>query len=152
MAKIIKTHELDYDKLSHQHAEWIYNGLDCCVTSEVFDVLRGQTDNLTTGTYTFSRALQGPVLEMRLRGVAVDLHRRDEVLDEWAELLVELEAKLETIVDDGLGLSDFNWRSNKMLLPSSMTLWEFHLSSEQDAQQLTEVLWKSWSAISMRRL
>lgn len=98
-----------------QIREWIYNGLDCCVTAEVLEALLPQLDNHTAGTYGFSRDLQGPVLEMRLRGVLVDAARVEEVIEEYHEQLDTLESQLEKIVGDGCGLYDFNWRSNRDL-------------------------------------
>ncbi|MBZ5653193.1 MAG: hypothetical protein LAO18_22235 [Acidobacteriia bacterium] len=113
--KIIDTSTMiedDFDKFTlHQ----IYNGLDACVTYEVLDALLPQLDNYTAGTYEFSRALQGPALEMRLRGVRIDNRRRQEVIEEYYESLSALEAQLEYIVSEGCGLWNFNWRSNSDL-------------------------------------
>lgn len=90
----------------------VYNGLDCCITSEVLDVLLPQLDNHTAVTYNFSKSLQGPVLEMRLRGVKVDNRRKQEVIDDFFDTLENLNRNLERIVLDGCGLPSFNWRSN----------------------------------------
>lgn len=92
--------------------EQIYNGLDCCVTAEVLDQLLPQLDNNTASTYAFSRALQGPVLEMRLRGVKIDTARKAEVIEEYFNNLDHLERNLERIVREGVGFFGFNWRSN----------------------------------------
>ncbi len=95
-----------------QQREDIYNGLDCCVTAEILDVLLPQLDDHTAPTYAFSRALQGPVLEMQLRGILVDQSRRQDVIDEYAERIDQLEGQLEQIVLDGVGMPTFSWRSN----------------------------------------
>src|SRR5258707_15578551 len=72
--RIINTAEVTPDAIPSQwERDQVYNGLDCCVTSEVLDVLLPQLDNHTAATYRFSKELQGPALEMRLRGVRVDL-------------------------------------------------------------------------------
>src|SRR5882757_3178649 len=60
----------------------------------------------------FQRALQGPTMEMRLRGVLVDQVRKQEVIDELVEKIDILEGQLERIVLDGVGMPSFNWRSN----------------------------------------
>jgi DNA polymerase-1 len=91
--------------------EWCYNGMDTMVTAEVLDALLPQLDNYTAATYSFSRALQGPALEMRLRGVLVDQSRKAEVIDEFFEKIEILDAQLTRIVLEGVGLSSFNWRS-----------------------------------------
>ena len=92
--------------------EWVYNGLDCCVTAEVLDTLLPQLDANTGPTYAFSKALQGPALEMRLRGVLTDAQRKQEVIDELFEHLETLNRNLERIVLEGVGMRSFNWRSN----------------------------------------
>lgn len=111
--KIIHTDELSPGDLKSQwERDQVYNGLDCCVTAEVLDVLLPQLDNQTAATYAFSRALQGPALEMRLRGVLVDHARKNEVIEEFLEKIDHLEHNLERIVLEGVGMSYFNWRSN----------------------------------------
>jgi len=110
--RIIKTHKLEPRSLDRMSKDWIYNGLDACVTRELLDVLVPQLDNYTRATYRFSRDLQGPALEMRLRGVRVDMPRRSEVINECAGVLDKLECGLERLVSEGVGLRDFNWRSN----------------------------------------
>lgn len=111
--KIIHTHKMNPADLKPQEREWCYNGLDCMITAEVLDALLPQLDIGTQRTYEFSKALQGPVLEMRLRGVKVDLARRAEVLDTYYDRLDILERQLERIVREGCGFYGFNWRSNQ---------------------------------------
>lgn len=110
--KIIDTSTMTPASLSPMEREWCYNGLDCCITAEVLDVLLPQLDNHTAATYSFSKALQGPALEMRLRGVLVDQARKAEVIDELHGKLEILERNLERLVLEGVGLPGFNWRSN----------------------------------------
>lgn len=111
--KIIDTSLSNPTALTPMEREWVYNGLDCCITSEVLDVLLPQLDDNTQRTYDFSRRLQGPALEMRLRGVLVDQARKAEVIDDYFDKIDRLESQLEKIVLDGVGLSTFNWRSPK---------------------------------------
>lgn len=113
--KIIKTNQITPERLTHHEREWVYNGLDTLVTADVFEVLESQLDNHTRGTYEFSKLLQGPVLEMRLRGVLVDKARRDKVLDDYADILDRLEEQLSRLVFEGLGMVGFNWQSPKQL-------------------------------------
>ena len=115
MAKVIYTEKLDPGRLKAQEREWVYNGLDCLITSELLQVLEPQLDRHTARTYEFSRRLQGPVLEMRLRGVLVDQARKNQVLDQYHDLLDRLEVQLERIVREGVGQIGFNWRSNDHL-------------------------------------
>ena len=94
---------------------WIYNGLDCCVTSEVLDCIASQLDNQTRATYEFSKALQAPVLEMKLRGILVDQEKRNEVLKEYRRDLADTSESLIEIIREGIGIYDFNWRSSLQL-------------------------------------
>ncbi len=111
--RIIQTSEAKPDDITDQWTrDQVYNGLDCCVTAEVLDVLLPQLDSHTAATYNFSKALQGPALEMRLRGVRVDNAKKAEVIDEFHEKIERLEQNLERIVFEGVGLPHFNWRSN----------------------------------------
>src|SRR5882757_6353221 len=111
--RIIRTEEARPNAIPDaQEREWIYNGLDCAVTAEVLDCILPQLDDHTAATYAFSRALQGPVLEMRLRGVLVDQARRQDVIDEYYDVIDRLEGQLEQIVLDGVGMPSFSWRSN----------------------------------------
>jgi DNA polymerase-1 len=48
---------------------------------------------------------------MRIRGVLVDQDRRKIVLEEFADIVDECEAKLERIVSEGTGFYGFSWRS-----------------------------------------
>jgi DNA polymerase I len=116
VVRIIKTHELaSLEDLDEFTASQLYNGLDCCVTRELLDVLYPQLDQHTSGTYDFERELQGPILEMRLRGVAIDIDRRDQVIEEYADTVDRLEQQLIKIVGEGLDVWGWNWQSPKDL-------------------------------------
>jgi DNA polymerase I len=98
---------------------WVYNGLDCCVTLEVLEATLPQLDNLTAGTYALSRALQGPVLEMNLRGVLIDEAARHAAIETYHRDTERLERNLYRLVREGTGYLDFvdrgktkAWRSN----------------------------------------
>jgi len=110
--KIIQTDKITPAQLKGIEKDWVYNGLDCCVTYEVLEAILPQLNDYTSRTYAFSRALQGPVLEMRIRGVKIDEWRRAEVREEYFAKLDEAEARLERIVREGCGFVGFNWRSS----------------------------------------
>jgi DNA polymerase-1 len=113
MARIIRTDiSTPADFTNQWERDQVYNGLDCCVTAECLEAMLPQLDAQTQATYDFSRALQGPALEMRLRGVLVDPIRKAEVIDEFYEKIEILERNLERIVLEGVGMAGFNWRSN----------------------------------------
>ena len=97
--------------LSPDHTDWVYNGLDCGITFEIFEQLLPQLDSTTSRTYNFSRALQAPVLEMSLRGILVDNERRQKVLTQTRSSIERLEAQLYEIIREGVGMPITNWRS-----------------------------------------
>jgi DNA polymerase I len=101
---------------------WVYNGLDCCVTLEVLEQLLPQLDNLTAATYSLSRDLQAPVLEMNMRGVLIDEQARTTAIANYKSDSERLERNLYRIVHDGVGYTGFvnsgktkAWRSNGMV-------------------------------------
>lgn len=113
--KIIPTHETKPELLKAHEREWIYNGLDCCITKEVWEAIHPQLDPVTSRTYAFSRALQGPALEMRLRGFRIDKAKKARVIGDFLDKIDLLETNLERIVVEGVGMDEFNWRSNDQL-------------------------------------
>lgn len=112
MVRIINTATVQPGDITNQwERDQVYNGLDCCVTTEVLEACLPQLGPESSKTYDFSRALQGPVLEMNLRGVRIDHARKAEVIDEFYEKIEFLERNLERIVLEGCGMPHFNWRS-----------------------------------------
>lgn len=63
--------------LAHPQQQQIYNALDCAITYEVHEELTSLF-NEPPLVYTFSRALQGPALEMMFRGFRIDEYARQE--------------------------------------------------------------------------
>jgi len=114
--KIVDTSITKPEDLSVWEKDQIYNGLDSAVTLEVLEILLQELDNQTAATYVFSRALQGPTIEMRLRGIRIDLTRRDDVVEEYVNKIDHLEQNLQRIVGESFGLWQFNWRSNQDLM------------------------------------
>lgn len=115
--RAIKTHELTLLNTPASETEklWIYNGLDCCVTAEVLAAIKPQLDNQTRATYEFSKSLQAPVLEMKLRGVLIDQETRTKVIKEYETQRNHIAASLERLLFEGLGLEGVNPNSHKQL-------------------------------------
>ena len=111
MARIINTSLTDPYELKGFDRDMVYNGLDCACTHEILAPMLAQLDETTSPIYAFERDLQGPVLEMGLRGCFIDQHRKAQVIDEFWEALEVLERDLTRIVVEGVGMHDFNWRS-----------------------------------------
>lgn len=111
MAKIIDTSQLDFLNLSPDENHWIYNGLDNCITLEVFNELNRTIDETARRTYEFSLALQAPVLEMNMRGVLVNQNRRRDVIRDFERKQGILEAQLSKLLNEVFDLRGFNWAS-----------------------------------------
>lgn len=102
--KIIQTESLTPSRYTFLMQEFdVRNGIDTMVTYEVLEALLPQLTATTAATYAFSRDLQGPILEMNMRGLLVDEGRRQEVLRECREGVVRLTDNLNRIIREGIG-------------------------------------------------
>lgn len=72
MARIITLRDIAADDLSGAQKFFVYNGLDACITREVWDVLRPRCTTEQERIYKFQMAMQAPAMQMMLRGVRVD--------------------------------------------------------------------------------
>lgn len=122
--RIIETDQLTPEDLKGDRGLWIYNGLDVCVTSEVLGALLPQLTPTTAATYSFSRQLLGPILEMNMRGVLVDRERRDEVLASYHEDVDRLTNQLNRLIREGIGFDFTVSKGRKYTFPSDDQLKE----------------------------
>lgn len=111
MARIINTATADFSSFNADTNHWVYNGLDNCLTYEIYQELNATIDDTARRTYEFSKALQAPVLEMNLRGLLVNQNRRRQVIKDFEEKTRILEGQLATILGGVFDLRDFNWAS-----------------------------------------
>src|SRR6266550_149280 len=124
--RIVKTHELSPETMPKTQTEllWVYNGLDCCVTAEVLEALLPQLDPETTPIYAFRRDLQGPILEMNIRGIKIDIARRDKLIQTYTEECEIVAMQLNRIIREGIGWNFEIGRDRKHLWPSDKQLGE----------------------------
>lgn len=114
--KIFDTANLDerlMKTLSADDASWIYNGLDCCVTAEVYNELDRQiSEDLPNVQETYATALAklAPFFEMTLRGTRIDEQARQKSIKELQEELDGLDSKFQKIMTEVFG-GPINWRS-----------------------------------------
>lgn len=86
----------------------IYNGLDCCLTFEIWERLSEMTAKkpAVRNTYSFERAMQAPALEMMERGWLIDKGARDKakakLKTEKARLLFVVNEMARAVWDKGL--------------------------------------------------
>lgn len=116
MATLINTADITDPSLlpSQDIKDWVYNGLDCCVTLEVLENIENLLDDVSRVTYNLSLSLQAPILEMSMRGIRIDLFQREQVKKEYIRQLELIEAQLSKILFEGLSIS-LNWRSPAQL-------------------------------------
>lgn len=95
--RIISHEEVPTALLSKDETLWVYNGLDCCITREVFDEIKGQQNKNTSKIYRFSRDLQAPVMDMQLRGVRVDETARSSLLEYYEKKVVHYRRYLDEL-------------------------------------------------------
>lgn len=80
---------------------WVYNGLDCCLTLEVFQEIEPQLNEITRPTYEHALALQAPILEMMLRGILINKEHVAEVVALLERQSAEVKASLQEILRAG---------------------------------------------------
>ena len=95
--KIINTREMNSEPQGRDEKLYVYNGLDCMVTFEVFEAIAPQLDPVSQATYDFERALMAPVLEMNARGILVDQTQRASVLAGYRATASRLHAQFDKL-------------------------------------------------------
>lgn len=106
MVKIIDTGDmLPGQQFDPDTTSWIYNGLDCALTAEIWSALRADaTPESDYIYYNISQPLCGPILDMNMAGILVDpvtLHKMRSKLQDEVDFL---EARLNRILQEGYGV------------------------------------------------
>lgn len=97
---IIQTHTLSPETpLPSWLQHTTYCGLDCCLTSEIRDALEPQLQSSPSAQtiYSFERALQGPYLDLMLRGFAVDELARKYAAESLGKRIESLQSLLDSL-------------------------------------------------------
>jgi len=107
----IAFHEIEINKANQA----IYCGGDNFLTKEIDQVRQNLRDNDTL-IYDLERALQGPVLELMLRGFRVDIDERDKAIELVTQKRASVEKILSAIITAIQGSYDPKFpRSDKQL-------------------------------------
>lgn len=105
--------------LNSDEASWVYNGLDCCVTAEVYNNLTGileeEPENVRA-TYEYALDKLAPILEMSLRGTLIDKTAKTQSIVALEADLARLDGRFQRIMRVIMEQEDnpkyyFNWRS-----------------------------------------
>ena len=116
--RIFNTSELSEDvmrDLNEDEASWIYNGLDVCVTSEIYDNLM-QTidadDPVVGQTYRNALNKMAPIMEMSMRGTLINEEARQKTIKEFEARLADLDEKFQRLYMGVCQIdTPMNWRS-----------------------------------------
>lgn len=104
--QIVDTKQLDesWKGLSQSEVYWVYNGLDCCLTREVFDVIHPQLDDVSGYTYAKAMEYVAPLMEMMLEGLRVCEASRLAIAKAYQRDLDKMESRWQRLCVEGLGL------------------------------------------------
>jgi DNA polymerase I-like protein with 3'-5' exonuclease and polymerase domains len=114
--RVIATADLEeeFEKgLTENEINWIYNGLDCCITSELYSILSAQMekeDPRVQETHAFALKKFGPIFEAQLTGFKIDLYKQATTILAAERDLAQLESKFQRIMREVFG-SELNYRS-----------------------------------------
>jgi DNA polymerase I-like protein with 3'-5' exonuclease and polymerase domains len=95
--------------------ELLYNGLDCCITTEVFREVQGLRTSTSDLIYNFERGLLAPALEMMRRGFKIDESARQDGLKDIRKRVTKLESNLN-LMAEAIWDKPVNPRSRQQLL------------------------------------
>lgn len=124
------------EKLDAKVRHEVYNGLDCCVTMEVFEVLseqlRSRNDSSAKLIYDFELSCQSLALSMMLRGFLTDAYEREKYLDNARKTLVRLERMLNLFAQSiwPFGLNARSYKQLKEFFYGAMQLPEQYVSDK----------------------
>lgn len=121
MRRLVDTSTLDQatpEGFSEAEVAQLYNGLDCCLTTEIWEEvsatyapLRGEWGP----QYSFARALQAPYLAMMEHGFAVDMAGRWKEAQGLQERVGVLRALFARVMEGAFSLREANPGSTKQL-------------------------------------
>ena len=118
--KIIHTDKITNHEMWNwpdEDKQWVYCALDSMLTREIHDTLKPMLaeDANCSLIYNFERALQGPALEMMLRGIKIDGFERHNMIKSLTQENIDIQEHLNAC-SSVFGVPEINPRSSKQLL------------------------------------
>lgn len=111
----VNTSTFDFTTLDPMQNEWVYNSLDCCITSEVWEEIHKTVPKETIPTYNFVNGMQAPAMCMALRGIKIDMAKRAQWISKLETRIIKLESQLNTLAK-AVWDKDLNANSPQQLL------------------------------------
>lgn len=107
----------EFHKSEGELRGWIYNCKDCVATYEIAMKAKAEIElEGMTELYDFQRKQADMILRMMLRGVRIDLERKQEVLEELNEEIKKLEGIIRDYVPADMVSTDRWFNSPKQLM------------------------------------
>lgn len=107
MTRIFDTSQLTpQSRLNPDETSWVYNGLDCCVTLEVYEALMTELETEPQNVkdiYQFALDKSAPFLEMSLRGIRIDRAALESTIKELSAKLAGLESRFARLTREVFG-------------------------------------------------
>lgn len=131
--------------------QW-YNAMDCCVTEDVFDALDAMRSRAEP-VYSFERAMQGPALDMMLRGFLIDPVHRQKQITSYSEKREILSEKLNRFAyeiwakplnpNSPAQLADFfyNWLRVPVVRKKNKATGEMVVTTDREALEKINDYW-----------
>jgi len=112
--------------LGQTEKDWIYNGLDCCLTYEIDSELDLVMDEVSRHTYSMSLALQAPVLEMNMRGILIDTQARDRAIESLSLEASQVDLNFDRLCEGIFGqkINAGSWQQTNKLMYQWLNLPE----------------------------
>lgn len=133
--------ELWDGKTSPFDTHQIYNGLDCCVTHEVWREVSSLPQLPDSEiSYNFAKAMQAPALEMMLRGIKVDTDQVQLVLAELESQSDRVQSILDRLASAvwGRGLNPGSYKQKSEFFYGAMGLPEQHKFDKGERKVTTD--------------
>lgn len=108
------TTEIESASLDVMHNEWIYNALDCSVTEELWGEIFSTAREHELKTYDFVRAMQTPAMLMALRGIRIDMAKRNKWIASMSHRVDTLQRHLD-MMSEAVWEQPLNPRSPQQL-------------------------------------
>lgn len=112
--------KVHFGKRSSDQGEFLYNAKDCCVTREIFPVVARDSRELSTWDgYRRTQSVIPSLLGMMIRGVKIDIERKETLSDDYERQMLYHQREIERIA----GLDNINLNSS----PQKQKLLYYHL-------------------------
>lgn len=126
---------------------WLYNALDCCLTSEIHEAIEPLLDSSTKQIYLFERALQNCTMDMTLQGILIHQGTKYNLIQHYEAEVLKAQSLLNKLAMEFWGqtlsptspkqCSDFFY--NFLLIPPVLKRGKGKATPTTDDKALQEI-------------